>query len=145
MKVNKQYHFLLFCLLVTALSYSCKREKYPVPYVPVDKQINITLPSYSSLQGIGGWVYLEGGSRGIIVYRKNLDEFTVLDRHSTYNSDNECAGVEVDSTNNLILIDPCSDARFSIVDGSITAGQAVFSLLQYNSHFDGTSLLHIYN
>lgn len=127
------------------ISSGCDGSQHPVPYVPVEKQINITLPSYSSLQGVSGWIYLEGGSKGLIVYRRSLDAFVVMDRHSTHTSQSECTGVEVDSSNNLILYDPCSDAKYNIVDGSVMAGNAEYPLRQYNTSFDGTSLLRIYN
>ncbi|HNK42830.1 MAG TPA: hypothetical protein PL002_16705, partial [Flavobacteriales bacterium] len=72
--------FLLFSSLVIALlSVSCKKESTTgVPPVQLDVSININLPEYADLQVVGGWVYLTGGSQGLIVYRKNQDEFSAL-------------------------------------------------------------------
>lgn len=138
-----RFTYIIWCSLY--LFFSCDGNQHPVPYVPVEKQINITLPSYSSLQGIGGWTYLDGGSRGIIVYRKTLEDFVAFDRHSTHEANLDCQGVEVDSSNNLIIYDPCSDAKYNITDGSVISGKANYPLRQYNAYFDGTSLLRIYN
>ncbi|NBW83641.1 hypothetical protein EBR21_18000, partial [bacterium] len=63
---------------------------HPVPFVPVDITIDIQLPSYSDLQGVGGWTYLNGGSKGIIVYRKGIDEFVAFDRHSPADVNGSC-------------------------------------------------------
>jgi hypothetical protein len=59
-----------------------KQNTHPVPYVPFNQSIDLNLPSYYSLAGVGGYAYVVGGSRGIIVYRRSLDEFIAFDRHS---------------------------------------------------------------
>lgn len=141
----KLIQVFIILLSLISVSSSCEGDQHPVPYVPVEQQINISLPSYSALQGVSGWIYLNGGSRGIIVYRKSLDEFVAMDRHSTHTALNECTGVEVDSSNNLILYDPCSDATYNIIDGSVMSGNANFPLRRYNTYFDGTSILRISN
>jgi hypothetical protein len=86
----KTLFFLLFgCLLVAA---NCKQQnQHPVPFVPVDVTIDIQLPSYSDLQGVGGWTYLNGGSRGIIVYRRGIDDFVAFDRHSPADVNGTCS------------------------------------------------------
>ncbi|MFM7466912.1 MAG: hypothetical protein ACKO2O_03300, partial [Crocinitomicaceae bacterium] len=60
----------VFLLLITLLVFSgCfKNQQNPVPNFPFDVVIDINLPSYNSLAGVGGWCYIEGyGSRGLIV------------------------------------------------------------------------------
>ena len=52
------------------MSGSCgKQNTHPVPYVPFNQSIDLNLPSYYALAGVGGFAYVIGGSRGIIVYR----------------------------------------------------------------------------
>ena len=83
----------LFFLVLTfiLLSSKCSKGKQnPVPYVPFDITIDIQLPSYNQLQGVGGWTYVTGGSRGIIVYRRGIDEFVAFDRHSPVDPDGTC-------------------------------------------------------
>src|SRR5690606_3430108 len=68
---------------------SCKKHIHPVPNIPFDITININLPSYSDLTGVGGYAFVEGGSKGIIVYRRSPNEFVAFDRHSPAN-EGEC-------------------------------------------------------
>jgi hypothetical protein len=123
---------------------SCKEEKYPIPNVPVNITINLDLPSYLPLNAPGGYVYVPGGSRGIVVYR-HFDEFVALDRHSTYNSDDECAVVNVDPDNIFELEDTCSGSRFSIMNGGVIQGPAKFGLKKYTTYWDGAYTVNIYN
>ena len=82
--------FLLLGLLL--LSANCKpQNQNPVPFVPVDVTIDIQLPSYSELQGVGGWTYINGGSRGIIIYRRGIEDFVAFDRHSPADPDGTCS------------------------------------------------------
>lgn len=125
---------------------NCTKYNHPVPDVPVEQTLNINLPSYSNLQGVSGWVYINGGSRGIIVYRSSLDEFVAFDRHGTYNAYEECDPVYVDSNNVLNLIDPCSESTYSILDGTVTNGPAEYPLRQYRTTYNGsTNQVRIYN
>lgn len=123
---------------------SCDGEEHPVPNVPVNISINLDLPSYQPLNAPGGYAYVNGGSRGIIVYR-NFDEFVALDRHSTYNSDDPCAIVSVDTLNFFELVDTCSGSRFSIQSGVVVTGPAKWGLKRYNASWNGAYTVTIYN
>ena len=61
---------------------------------------------------------IEGGVKGIIVYRESLSNFKAYERNCTYQPTNTCATVSVDDTN-LIAVDSCCGSMFSILDGSI--------------------------
>ena len=138
---------LLFLSIILALSSSkCDKGKQnPIPYVPFDITIDIQLPSYSQLQGVGGWSYVNGGSRGIIVYRKGIDEFVAFDRHSPVDPDGICDfPLFPDSENFLLLKDTCNNATFSMYDGSPVSNSA-FGLRQYAVQFNGSNLVRIYN
>ena len=123
---------------------SCQGEEHPIPNVPVNISINLDLPSYQQLNAPGGWAYVNGGSRGIVVYR-NFDEFVALDRHSTYNSDDPSAVVMVDSVNFFELVDTTSGSRYSIQSGVVLAGPAKFALRRYSATWDGLYTVNIYN
>jgi nitrite reductase/ring-hydroxylating ferredoxin subunit len=128
---------------VTILSCD-KEEEGDIPDVPVDIYINVNKPSYSDLQTTGGWVYLTGGSKGIIVYRRSSREFMAYDRHCTYRPNKNCGRAQVDSSNIKIHCRPCSGSEYSIMDGSVLKGPASRPLKQYGTRFDG-DVLHIYN
>ena len=137
--------FGIFCsIIVPLLLTSCKDEAYPIPNVPVNISINLDLPSYQDLNAPGGYAYVNGGSRGIIVYR-NFDQFVALDRHSTYNSDDPCAIVDVNPDNFFELIDTCSGSKFNITNGVVVEGPAKWGLKSYNTSWNQAYTVTIYN
>jgi len=137
---------LILCFGFLLLAAKCKQQnQHPVPFVPVDVTIDIQLPSYSNLQGVGGWTYLNGGSRGIIVYRKGIDEFVAFDWHSPADPDGTCPlALYPDDQNFLQLLDSCNNAVFSLYDGS-PVSNSIYGLRQYATQFNGNNLLRVYN
>lgn len=136
----------LFLLPVTALllQAGCKKEdNIGVPLTNVDIYVNINLPEYNDLTVTGGWVYLTGGSEGLIVYRKSPDEFTAMDRHCTYQPENLCH-VTVDESGIIARDTTCCNSAFLMLDGSVTEGPAALGLKLYHTTFNGTTL-HIFN
>lgn len=135
---------IIASLLVMSLFYACKKDQdNGVPAVSVDIYIYTSNPSFIDLNAVGGWTYITGGARGILVYRKSISEFMAYDRNCTYNSNDACATVYVDATN-IIAVDTCCNSKFSIVDGTVLQAPAGVPLKTYNTTFDG-SVLHIYN
>ena len=136
----------IILLLVAIAAFSCRKNRnHPVPSIPFDITVNISLPGYSELQGVGGWTYVTGGSKGIIVYRKSYDVFVDFDRHSPAEGGTECATpLFPDSTNFLQLNDICSGAKFSLYDGSPMSGSDL-GLRQYQAVWNGENLVRIYN
>jgi hypothetical protein len=138
---------ILFLITLSSIFVSgCNKNKiHPVPDIPFDITIDINLPSYNALIGVGSYAYVNGGSRGIIVYRRNIDEFVAFDRHSPVDVDGSCPEpLYPDPDNFLMLIDSCGPAKFSLFDGSPVEGSE-FGLRQYQTIYNGTNLLRIYN
>ena len=79
MKFSTIIRFVLFVFICTA---SCKKDNDGnVPITGVDILIYVNNPSYINLNAVGGWVYITGGVRGIIVYRKSksfIDELYII-------------------------------------------------------------------
>ncbi len=137
--------FILFFGLVLLLSSCEKNKNHPVPSIPFDIIIDINLPSYNALIGVGTWAYVNGGSRGIIVYRRSIDEFVAFDRHSPADPDALCPEpLFPDPDNFLSLIDSCSSARYSLYDGS-PIQNSEFGLRQYQTSYNGSNSVRIYN
>lgn len=133
-----------YILLIPVLLLSCSKDQNAnIPLVPVDITIHLNNPSYNAIAVPGGWIYVNGGSRGIIVYRVSNNEFKALDRHCTFDSSNSCALVSVD-VSNITALDDCCGSKFLLTDGSVTKGPANLPLKQYNTSFDG-SVLRIFN
>jgi nitrite reductase/ring-hydroxylating ferredoxin subunit len=138
---------LRFIFLFVVLIISCKKNKnlHPVPNQSFDFTIDLTLPSYADLNGVGGYAFVTGGSKGIIVYRRSIDEYIAFDRHSPADVDGSCAtALTPNSDNFLVLEDACNNAEFSLYDGSAIANSE-FGLRQYMAIWDGGQVLRIFN
>lgn len=123
--------FLLVFLVAT--SWGCRDRMAQIPDVPVDIVVNINQPAFFDLTVPTGWVYLTGGSRGIILYRINTEEFVAIERHSPYQPENNCSAVVDDD--GVIISDPCSESSWLITDGSIVTGPTSFPLITYDVTF----------
>lgn len=120
---------------------SCERgNQSGIPYVPVNYQLTVSNPEFAPLQAVGGWLYIGGGSKGIIVYRFSPDEFRAYDRHCTYQIEEECR-VSVDNTDITAVDSECCLSKFLLVDGAPIEGSAAIGLQQYNTHYDGNTLV----
>ncbi len=135
---------ILFC--ISLITFGCVRfNQTPVPNIPFDITIDLNLPSYSDLNGVGGYAFVNAGSRGVIVYRRSIDEFVAVDRHSPEDPEGDCfLPLFPQSDNFLLLKDTCSGAQFSLYDGLPYAGSN-YQLRQYRTNFNGTNLLRIFN
>jgi len=127
------------------LLFSCNKNNQNVPYVPLDSYLNLNLPAYINLNGIGGWTYASGGNEGLIIYRQTQDNFMVYDRYCTYNLEGSCGAVTVDSSNISISCE-CDGSKYQLFDGAVIQGPAATNLHQYRFQFNPNSnQLHIYN
>lgn len=133
---------LAFC--VGGYTTSCKKDTIDVvPNVYVNIYIYTTDPEFVNLNAVGGWVYITGGSRGIVVYRNSIEEFMAYDRHCTYEPINSCARIEMEQSN-ITAVDSCCGSKFVITDGSVITGPASLPLKRYQAKLEG-STLHIFN
>ncbi len=141
MKRNLFAYILIFASLLTITS--CRKENSSqVPLVAVDITINLNDPQFINLAVPTGWIYLTGGSMGLIVYRNNNTDFTCYDRHSPYNVDEYCR-VSV-SDDNITAIDECSDSQWVLTDGQVVLGPAEAPLRAYQTNYN-PPYLRIYN
>jgi hypothetical protein len=137
---------IIFISLFLTLFSACNKSKNnPVPNYSFDTTINIDFPSYSGLVGVGGWTYMNGGSRGVIIYRQSVDVFVAFDRHSPKDLHGDCPEPLTPDLNNFLqLNDSCSGATFSLYDGSVISGSE-FGLRQYQTVWNGVNSLRVYN
>ncbi len=123
---------------------SCSKKSNPVPYSSIDFTLDLTLPAYSKLQIAGNWLYISGGTYGLIICNNGnatANPFTVLDRTCTYNP---TTGYVKVAANNVLCGDTICGSKFNIYNGNIQTGPATIALKAYNSNYDGYSL-HVYN
>lgn len=132
-----------YAILIVCLSACKKNNQAIIPYVQVDQSLYLVDPINFNLNFVGGWRYLNGGSRGIVVYRLSQDQFVAFDRHCTYDINNPCGMVSID-TNSFFLTDTCCGSSFLVSDGAVYHAPAQFPLQAYRTSFiDNT--VRIYN
>lgn len=144
-EIIKPVSTLLIYLILVFTSCNKNKNQHPVPSFPFDVTINVELPSYSNLTGVGGWAYVYTGNRNVIVYRKEINNFIAFDRQSPKDIDNNCPQpLTPDNDNFLQLIDSCNNAIFSLYDGQ-PISNSDYGLRQYQTVWDGQNKLRIFN
>ncbi len=138
MATYQKYKSLIVLSAIFFLSsLACqKQDTSAVPYVPVSILINIQNSDYSALKTVGGYVYVTGGSKGIIVYRSDLNTFKAYDRHCPYQPKNSCSFLKVD-VDAMTTIDTCCTSKFVLQDNSIFSGPSSLKMQEYATSFDG--------
>ena len=143
---------VLVLLAIISLFSFCKKKTNTVQDNIAYQTVNITVypndPLYFKIQTVGGWIYINGGVNGIIVYRKtntnSPTDFIALERTSTALPNDPNARVKVQS-DNFTLKDSISGSKWQLFNGAVISGPATLNLRQYNATFDGINTLTIKN
>jgi len=136
----------LFLIIIVSCSKDQKEQDIPIPYVPVNERININDPLYNNLTNVGGWAYLNAGSKGIILYRESTEKISAFERHCTYDPSEVCSQVDMIGGGLLQANDnDCCGSVFGINSRSIIKGPASRPLIEYSAQFDGTSYVVVTN
>ena len=136
----KQAKFLIIFLLSI---FSCGDSNNYIRNVYVDVEIDLSLPEFSNLNTVGNSLFIEGGNKGIIIYRHSNYEYKIYDRNCSYEPNLECSFI--DSINSVIAFCGCCSSAFLLdQNGSAANSPAVLPLKQYNYSLNNT-LLHIFN
>ncbi|MGY3054936.1 nitrite reductase/ring-hydroxylating ferredoxin subunit [Pedobacter sp. UYEF25] len=136
----RRYCGFLICVF---LLFGCGKVQDFIPDVPVNFTAPLTDPRLSPLNTVGGAVIINGyGISGIIISKTPFGEFVAYDRTSTVNPQKKCAVVL--ESGEFTVTDPCSGAKFSLLDGSPAKAPAIRSLKQYYVSISGT-VLHVTN
>ncbi len=131
-------------MLCSVLLCSCSKEKEStVPNVPVNLRLDLDDPANFQLNSVGGSMTIIGGNRGIIVYRRGLNEYSAIERTCSYQSTDTCAYVSIDSTISTVGCH-CCGSRFQLLDGAPIKGPANASLRLYQTNLINR-YLYIYN
>lgn len=143
---KKVVGIIVFVIFTSLFSCNNKNVSSPVPNIPFDITLNLTLPLYEPLlHPMGGIVFVNGGSKGIAILRVSTDQFVVYDRHCPYQIEDGCV-VNEDPDNIAVLIDgTCCSSRFNMINGGLPDnGPAVVGLKSYKYNYNG-SILRVYN
>jgi nitrite reductase/ring-hydroxylating ferredoxin subunit len=144
MLINAKLGKVVFLFIFPVIFFSqCKKSPDPIDSVQVDVYLDPSLPSNNNLTVVGGWIYVNGGVKGIVVYRRSPDEYVAFERNCPYLPQNKCA-VKVEPSN-LIVSDACCGSQFQISDGIVIKGPATRGLKQYAAVADKNGVVHVYN
>ena len=143
--LHPYFKVILVMSFMLLLHSECNKQD-EIPYVFVNFELNIYDPDFSELQTVGGYVNLNGGYKGIIIYRRSIDEFMAYDRSCTYLPHEPCEKVTVDNST-LFAECECCGSKFMMYDGMVSKGPAARALIQYEaSVFDElTGVLYVSN
>ncbi len=132
---------LALCFL---LFFSCQKEENYIQNVPVNYNLNLTLPQYSDLQIVGNYAFIANeGVKGIVVYRQDFTTYKTYDRNCSYEPSLSCA--KIDSVNTPIAICNCCGSKFLLSqNGDAIGSPAILPLKQYVNTLEG-DFLRIYN
>lgn len=133
--------FLTILLLLLLVFPGCDNEKRPlIPYVYVNL---ILYPDSMDYIPLGGYKYVNGGYRGLIVYRSTNSTFMVYERCCPYDPENTNAKVTVDPSG-FTCIDSVCKSQYILHDGSPYKGPSSYLLMSYRYSYDGV-VLQIFN
>ena len=137
MKLEKKLIILLLLFI------HCGDSNEYIQNVYVDLEIDLSLPEFSTLNTVGNSMFLEGGSKGIIIYSFSNYEYKIYDRNCCYEPSLSCS--YIDSINSTIAFCGCCSSAFLLdQDGSAANSPAILPLKQYNYSLNNT-ILYIYN
>jgi hypothetical protein len=136
-----------FIVSVLIIVFACKKEKNTNNSNIPNQSVNIVIypndPQFVSTIGVpGGWCYITGGNKGIIVYRSTNTDFIAYERTCTYDPSTNSAIVVM--SDNITIRDTVCGSKFNMLNATVTQGPAAASLKTYTCQYDG-SALHIYN
>ncbi|WP_406823699.1 hypothetical protein [Pedobacter sp. KACC 23697] len=131
------YSILFILLMVTG----CGKDQGFIPDVPVNYNVTITEFSLKAVNNV--LVVSNNGVGGLLIVKTPLGGYVAFDRCSTVNPEKICKVVPDD--NGITATDPCSGAKFSLLDGSPQKAPAERSLKAYNISLQGNILLHVSN
>lgn len=124
---------IIFVIALFAATQSYSQGAFP------DITVNLTFPQYQRLKMDGGYVYLDGGMKGIILYHVNDNTYVAFDRVCPHDLNSNCE-VQVDGSS-LFFIDHCCKSTFETSNGQPTRGPATRALIQYRIEVSENKLI----
>ena len=137
---------ICFLVLIGLIS-SCGDEISPVSPIAdvvVQEQVNLNSVAAQELKiGDGRFVYILGGIKGIVLYRKSSDIYLAFERKSPYKQEDTCGIITVPSSR-FYMEDTCHKCTFGW-DGRPQSGPCRNILKQYKVQFINSNTLSITN
>ncbi len=134
---------ILYIIFLSIILSSCNTDTPELPDILVDEVVHLSNPSNIRLQSPGGWAYISGGIRGIIIYRVTDVKFKAYERSCPHLSPNDCTFLDVE--NDIKVICRCDQTEFLLVTGEPLNG-APLGLKEYRTYYNAEfQTVNIYN
>jgi len=137
---------IILSLLIINI-YSCDDTKSTIPSVYVDITIDLNDPLYNKLTIPGGYEYITGGYRGILIYHSAFDDsFLAFDRACSFDPD--CGKLYVMESGFSTIDSTCCKSEFSLLTGGnpTEGSKATFPMKQYRCIYNSEAkILQIKN
>ena len=124
MKRNISKLFFAIILIFSVLNItSCSNREETIscfPKTQINVVLNLNLPTYFSLQNVGGWIYVneqQAGTRGLIVVR-TTNGFKVYDRNAPHLCPDSNTTLSVE--NDIKIVCPKDGAEWITITGEPT-------------------------
>lgn len=145
MQNSSQIIALSIIFLLSIVFSGCNEHNDAIPDVYVNIELDLNNPDFYPLQTVGNHVYITGGVKGILVYRKSFDEFLAVERACPHDPD--VGKVFTDETGHFAVDTIGCGSTFSLlIDGMVTEGPSKFPLKIYHTVFyDNLNVLQISN
>lgn len=124
MKRNISKLFFAIILIFSVLNItSCSNREETIncfPNTPINVVLNLNLPTYFTLQNVGGWIYVneqQAGTRGLIVVR-TTNGFKVYDRNAPHLCPDNNTTLSVE--NDIKIVCPKDGAEWITITGEPT-------------------------
>jgi hypothetical protein len=135
------------CFLGLSFAVSCREEVSPVSPIPdvvVQEQVSLnSVISQELMLGDGRFIYINGGIKGIILYRKSSESYLAFERLSPYRMEDSC-GILTVPVSRFFMEDTCHKCTFGW-DGRPLSGPCREILKQYRVQFTSSNTLSITN
>lgn len=141
-QIMRRQSYILTILLVVVASFSCKKQAQEslIPNVTVNELVYLSNPSSFNLQVQGGWIYNQGGYRGLVVYRRyftqQYNDFIAYERACPEHFADDCGRMKI--VDDIFLECPCTGHQYLLFDGQPMDGSA-YPIRFYNTQFDAQS------
>jgi len=156
MKSKINIFLIVFITYSMVFFNNCNKDPgngyYDIPYVYVNKTVNLTLPSYQSLTIPGNYIYLPyEGYKGIVLFHAIDNTYLAFERACPYKPMDTCSIICMDLSNTYLKCGhyegttwvACCGSKFDL-DGNILTNPAQYPLKRYQVIQEG-SILTIIN
>ena len=138
--MKNKYSVLIFTIMLI----SCSSENNYIRDVYVNIEINLNLPEYSALNSTGNSIFIEGGNKGIIIYKSGINVYEIYDRNCSFEPSLQCS--YIDSINSSIAFCGCCTSAFLIDNNGVAVNSpALLPLKMYNWSLSNNMILRIFN